>query len=121
MMQKLVEIMGEEAYQKGIQEYLKTYAYGNATWDDLIAILDSQTEEDLATFSDVWVNQKGMPHITFTNRCGQLEIRQRDPLNRGLIWPQRFQRKHHRRSQSDWRNLCTHRSSRHPSYLTEYR
>ena len=91
MMQKLVEIMGEEAYQKGIQEYLKTYAYGNATWDDLIAILDSQTEEDLATFSDVWVNQKGMPHITFTNRCGQLEIRQRDPLNRGLIWPQCFQ------------------------------
>ena len=90
MMQKLVEIMGEEAYREGIQEYLKTYAYGNATWDDLIAILDSKTEEDLATFSDVWVNQKGMPHITFTNRCGQLEIRQKDPLNRGLLWPQRF-------------------------------
>ena len=91
MMQKLVEIMGEKAYQEGIREYLKTYAYGNATWDDLIAILDAKTEEDLATFSDVWVNQKGMPHITFTNRCGQLEIRQRDPLNRGLLWPQSFQ------------------------------
>ena len=91
MMQKLVEIMGKEAYQEGIREYLKTYAYGNATWDDLIAILDAKSEEDLATFSDVWVNQKGMPHITFTNRCSQLEIRQRDPLNRGLLWPQRFQ------------------------------
>ena len=91
MMQKLVEIMGEEAYQEGIREYLKTYAYGNATWDDLIAILDARSEEDLASFSDVWVNQKGMPHITFTNRCGQLEIRQRDPLNRGLLWPQSFQ------------------------------
>ena len=91
MMQKLVEIMGEEAYQEGIREYLKTYAYSNATWDDLITILDAKTEEDLASFSDVWVNQKGMPHITFTNRCGQLEIRQRDPLNRGLIWPQHFQ------------------------------
>ena len=91
MMQKLVEIMGEKAYQEGIQEYLKTYAYSNATWDDLITILDAKTEEDLASFSDVWVNQKGMPHITFTNRCGQLEIRQRDPLNRGLIWPQHFQ------------------------------
>ncbi len=91
MMQKLVEIMGEEAYREGIQEYLKTYAYNNATWDDLIRILDAKTEEDLATFSDVWVNQKGMPHITFTNRCGQLEIRQRDPLNRGLLWPQSFQ------------------------------
>ena len=91
MMQKLVEIMGEEAYREGIREYLNTYAYGNATWDDLIAILDAKTEEDLATFSDVWVNQKGMPHINFTNRCGQLEIRQRDPLNRGLLWPQSFQ------------------------------
>ena len=91
MMQKLVEIMGEEAYREGIQEYLKAHAYGNATWDDLIAILDAKTEEDLASFSDVWVNQEGMPHITFTNRCGQLEIRQRDPLNRGLLWPQRFQ------------------------------
>ena len=91
MMQKLVEIMGEEAYQEGIREYLKTYAYSNATWDDLTTILDAKSEEDLATFSDVWVNQKGMPHITFTNRCGQLEIRQRDPLNRGLIWPQHFQ------------------------------
>ena len=91
MMQKLVEIMSEDAYQEGIREYLKTFAYGNATWDDLIAILDAKTEEDLATFSDVWVNQKGMPHISFTNRCGQLEIRQRDPLNRGLLWPQSFQ------------------------------
>ena len=91
MMQKLVEFMGEKAYQEGIREYLKLHAYGNATWDDLIAILDAKSDEDLATFSDVWVNQKGMPHITFTNRCGQLEIRQKDPLNRGLLWPQRFQ------------------------------
>jgi aminopeptidase N len=91
MMQKLVEMMGEKVFQEGIREYLKTYAYGNATWDDLITILDNKTEEDLATFSDVWVNQKGMPHITFTNRCGQLEIRQKDPLHRGLLWPQRFQ------------------------------
>ena len=91
MMQKLVEMMSVGAYQEGIREYLKTYAYSNATWDDLITILDSKTEKDLASFSDVWVNQKGMPHITFTNRCGQLEIRQTDPYHRGLLWPQRFQ------------------------------
>lgn len=90
MMEKLVEIMGEEAYREGICEYLKTYAYDNATWDNLIAILDSKTDENLAAFSDVWVNQKGMPHITFTNRCGQLEVRQTDPWQRGLLWPQRF-------------------------------
>ena len=90
MMKKLVEIMGEDAYREGIQEYLRTYAYSNATWDDLIAILDHKTEEDLAAFSDVWVNQKGMPHISFSRNGQQLIIRQNDPYQRGLIWPQSF-------------------------------
>ena len=54
MMEKLVDKMGEANFRSGIQEYLKTYSYGNATWDDLIRILDSKTTEDLAAFSDVW-------------------------------------------------------------------
>ena len=70
---------------------MKAHAYGNATWDDLIAILDAKSEEDLASFSDVWVNQKGMPHISFARVGKQLEIIQKDPYNRGLIWPQRFE------------------------------
>ena len=90
MMRKLVEIMGEEAYQEGIREYLKAHAYGNATWDDLIAILDAKSEEDLASFSDVWVNQKGMPHISFTRNGQELKISQEDPYRRGLLWPQSF-------------------------------
>ncbi len=90
MMNKLVEMMGEEAFREGIREYLTTFAYGNATWDDLIAILDAKSEEDLAAFSDVWVNQKGMPHITLTERNGMLEIVQSDPWGRSLVWPQRF-------------------------------
>ena len=90
MMAKLVEIMGEEAFREGIREYLTDFAYGNATWDDLIAILDDKSEEDLATFSEVWVNQKGMPHITFTEEEGTLEIVQSDPWGRSLVWPQRF-------------------------------
>ena len=90
MMRKLVEIMGEKAFQEGIREYLKTYAYGNATWDDLIAILDAKSDEDLATFSDVWVNQKGMPYIGFQQVIGHLKIIQKDPFKRGLVWPQSF-------------------------------
>ena len=90
MMGKLVEIMGEEPFREGIREYLQTFAYGNATWDDLIAILDAKSEEDLAAFSDVWVNQKGMPHIALSERKGMLEIVQSDPWGRSLVWPQRF-------------------------------
>lgn len=90
MMRKLVEIMGEEAFREGIREYLRRYAYGNATWNDLIAILDAGSDEDLAAFSDVWVNREGMPHVTFTRRDEVLEVTQKDPLGRGLLWPQRF-------------------------------
>ena len=90
MMVKLVELMGKEAFREGIQEYLKTYAYANATWDDLIQILDSKTEQDLSAFSDAWVNQKGMPVINFERSGNQLIIRQQDPYQRGLNWPQKF-------------------------------
>lgn len=90
VMYMMVEIMGEECFRKGIQEYLRTYAYGNATWPELIAILDNYTEEDLAAFSDVWVHQKGLPSLTFNIDGTRLTIEQTDRLQRGLLWPQSF-------------------------------
>ena len=90
VMDKLVELMGEEQFQCGIREYLNTYAYGNATWPELIAILDRYTEEDLATFSDVWVHQKGMPHIAVEVSDSEIIFSQSDPYNRGTLWTQSF-------------------------------
>ena len=90
VMDKLVELMGEEAFQSGIRDYLHTYAYGNATWPELIAILDRYTEEDLATFSDVWVHQKGMPHIAVEVSDSEIIFSQSDPYNRGTLWTQSF-------------------------------
>ena len=90
VMDKLVELMGEEAFQSGIRDYLHTYAYGNATWPELIAILDRYTEEDLATFSDVWVHQKGMPHIAVKVGDREIIFSQSDPYNRGTLWTQSF-------------------------------
>ena len=67
VMDKIVELMGEEAFRRGIQEYLTTYAYGNASWDEIIAILDKHTDADLETFSRLWVKQPRMPIITSCN------------------------------------------------------
>lgn len=67
VMRKMVEIMGKDSFQRGIQKYLKKYSYANATWDDLIEILDAETSADLASFSEAWVKQKGMPVITYNN------------------------------------------------------
>ena len=90
VMDKLVELMGQEQFQSGIRDYLHTYAYGNATWPELISILDKYTEEDLATFSDVWVHQKGMPHISIEIGNGEVIFKQSDPYQRGTLWTQSF-------------------------------
>ena len=90
MLEKLIELMGEEAFRAGIKEYLQTYAYGNASWDELINILDRQCEQDLKTFSHVWVNSNGMPTIDFTLSTDTLSIKQSDTRKRGLTWAQNF-------------------------------
>ena len=90
MLEKLVELMGEDAFREGIHEYLVTYGHSNATWDDLIQILDSKCDKDLAAFSDVWVNSNGMPFMDFSVVGDTLVVRQSDPYGRGLTWPQRF-------------------------------
>ena len=90
VMGKIIELMGEDAFREGIREYLRTYAYSNATWDDLIRILDRHTPEDLIAFNDAWVNRKGMPIIRFTPRGKTLEIRQKDRYAPGIVRPQRF-------------------------------
>lgn len=105
MMEKLIGIMGPEAFREGIRTYLERYSYGNATWDDLVGILDSLTSADLRGFSRAWVYGKGMPDLTFTlsrnasevsageqdNRPPVLEVTQTDPHGRGLLWPQSFE------------------------------
>lgn len=73
VMDKIVELMGEEAFRRGIQEYLTTYAYGNASWDEIIAILDRHTDADLETFSRLWVKRPRMPNIiSFNGRVANL-------------------------------------------------
>ena len=90
VMRMLSDILGDEAFRDGIREYLQTFLYGNADWNELVAILDKRTETDLKRWSRVWVEEKGMPTIDFTLAGDTLTVRQEDPLGRGLVWPQRI-------------------------------
>ncbi len=91
MMRKLEQQMGPEAFRSGLQKYLKKYAFSNATWDDLIGILDKENPlVNLKQFSEVWVKQKGLPEITATTDSNSLIISQHDPIGRNLYWKQKF-------------------------------
>lgn len=81
MMRKLAAMMGEDAFKAGIREYLAEFKYGNATWDDLIAILAKHTDEDVAGFSRTWVDQPYWPEYQAMN-CSDAEDSERYGLIR---------------------------------------
>ena len=87
MMSKLEKEKGVDNLRDGLRSYLQHFAYGNATWDDLIVELDRFNPEHSAqSFSDVWVKQKGMPVIMHNVH----RVVQSDPYDRGLVWKQGF-------------------------------
>lgn len=90
MMAKLVELMGPEAFRRGIQKYVEAFPYGNATWDELVEILSSVTDADVKGFSQVWVYEKGMPTLELALEGANLKVTQKDPLGQGHLWPQQF-------------------------------
>ena len=88
-----VRLVGEETFRDGMREYLSTYRYGNATWPDLITILDRLSDEDLTAWSRVWVEEPGRPtiHVSYDGGgegTGRVVVRQEDAWGRGRMWPQ---------------------------------
>lgn len=90
MMQQLELMLGEGVFRDGIREYLNTFAFGNATWADLIEILDKRSPKDLKAWSEVWVNTPGRPHFTVADNGGEIMLDQNDPLMMNRDWPQNF-------------------------------
>lgn len=92
MMRQLEMLVGENAFQQGMQEYLSSYSFANATWPDLVSILDNYSEANLKEWSEVWVNTAGRPHFAKSyDQSTNLEVLQSDPSGDKRIWPQTFQ------------------------------
>ncbi len=89
VMRHLERLTGDTTFRNGLRAYLDRYRYGNATWPDLIAILDGLSDEDLAAWSRAWVEEPLRPQIGATWSDGRLTLVQRDPSpGRGLHWTQ---------------------------------
>ena len=84
VMDKLAVMFGEKPFREGMREYLKEYGYANATWDDLVEILDSRTDVDLKEWSEVWIKEAGMPAYCGKVTDGELTVGQQDPLGMEL-------------------------------------
>jgi aminopeptidase N len=95
VMRHLEALLGTDNFRDGLREYLKAHAFGNATWTDLITVLDRRTPMDLQAWSRVWVEQPGRPVIRTIldvkdGSVTRLAFRQEDPWQRGVVWPQQL-------------------------------
>jgi len=97
VVRQLETILGQQAFRDGMREYLKRYSFANATWLDLVQILGPHTPENLAAWSHAWVDLRGRPELTThlqlepDGTISSLTLTQRDPLGRGVLWPQHLQ------------------------------
>lgn len=96
VMRHLEALLGETNFRDGLREYLKAHAFGNATWSDLIDVLDRRTPLDLQQWSRSWVDMPGRPTIETilevkNGSITRLAFRQKDTWpNRNLVWTQQL-------------------------------
>jgi aminopeptidase N len=95
VMRQLEQILGPDELRDGLREYLTRYAFANATWTDLIDILDRRTSEDLAAWSRAWVDEAGRPTVatnleTANGKVSRITFTQSDPRGRNLAWNQQL-------------------------------
>jgi len=95
VMRHLERRVGVDAFRDGLRTYLDRYRYGNASWPDLIAVLDPLTRDDLGAWSDVWVDSPRRPIVTTMldlagDTITQLGWSQRDPDSLGVLWKQQL-------------------------------
>ncbi len=93
VMRQLELLIGAGTMRDGLRDYLKNHAYGNATWSDLVALLDARTPVDLAAWSRAWVEEPGRPTVRsdvriVDGRVRALAFEAADPRGRPLVWPQ---------------------------------
>ncbi len=95
VMRQLELLVGPETFRDGLREYLDRFRFGNATWDDLVAILDRHSPEDVTAWSRTWVDEPGRPAVRARiarsgQRIASLALEQSDPMNRGRVWNQQL-------------------------------
>ncbi len=70
VLRMLEHTVGEDAFQKGVREYLRAHAWGNARADDLLAALDHVSGKDTRAVAAAFLDRPGVPDVVVDEtRC----------------------------------------------------
>jgi aminopeptidase N len=98
VLKQLNYLVGEQAFQAGVHQFLSDHAYANATWQDLLGAIGKAGGRSLDTFGRNFMLRPGMPVVQqrLTVRDGKivkLELAQKpaQSLSGQGAWPMRTQ------------------------------
>jgi len=97
VLRQLNYLVGEAAFQRGVQAFLRGHPYGNATWRDLLRDVGAAAGRDLTSWGRQWILRPGMPIVeqqlsVRNGRITRLALTQRaaQPTLSGTApWPMR--------------------------------
>lgn len=69
VLKQLVFFIGEESFQKGVQNYLRKYSYSNSTLSDFLKELEFVSGFSMKKWSKDWLETKGTNQIELTTIC----------------------------------------------------
>ena len=75
--------IGPEPFRKAVNDYLKEYAWGNATSEEFLAALDKSTGRNLSPAFKTFIDQPGFPLVEVEFRDGRVYLSQERFLNYG--------------------------------------
>jgi aminopeptidase N len=98
VLKQLNYLVGEDAFQKGVRQFLSTHAYANATWQDLLGAIGTAAGRSLDEFGQNFMTRPGMPIVeqrlvASNGKIDRLSLTQRpaQPLSGPTPWPMRTQ------------------------------
>jgi len=77
--------LGQETFLKGVGNYLKVHAYGNAKTIDLWSALSDASGQDVPALMDPWIRKIGFPVVTVGEEPGRIGVKQSRYLSTGDV------------------------------------
>jgi aminopeptidase N len=63
VLRELEARLGAERFRAGVRTFVRRFAWGNATWQDLVAALEQASERKLDAWSNAWILAPGLPAV----------------------------------------------------------
>jgi aminopeptidase N len=96
MLRQFEFYLGPDIFRTGVRQFLKSHAFSNAEWSDLIKACEEASKQSLDDWADVWVKKRGMAEIRADwiiddGRVKKIILKQKNVLGEGGSWPMKTQ------------------------------